>query len=222
MIAAFCPSDTGFLTDSGCGSFARHKLRHPALPPSAVRRIRPGVRIWSGVRSAPRNPKQAPSFRPVGPEVPQHPCMGSTGLAQFGLSPHEVTQLDSTHTTHSRLGVGVCPALPDLTDRYYAALCTTLLTGASLRIRTVVRIGYPAGPRVEFQKRAFRSDRAHLEYFGVIERALRALFSLSWSSSEALLWIQTQRPAEDRSSASALPCRTPGATIVRFTRSPKS
>ena len=47
MTAAFCPSDAGFLTDSGCGSFARHKLRHAALPPSAVRRIRPGVRMWS-------------------------------------------------------------------------------------------------------------------------------------------------------------------------------
>ena len=45
MTAAFCPSDAGFLTDSGCGSFARHKLRHAALPPSAARRIGPGVRI---------------------------------------------------------------------------------------------------------------------------------------------------------------------------------
>ena len=87
MTPAFCPSDAGFLTDSGCGSFARQKHHHAALPLSAVRYIRPGVRIWSGGRSAPRNPKQDPSFRPVGPEVPQHPCMGSTGLAEFGLSP---------------------------------------------------------------------------------------------------------------------------------------
>ncbi len=49
MIAAFCPSDAGFLTDSACGSFARHKLRHPALPPGAVRCIRPGVRMWSAI-----------------------------------------------------------------------------------------------------------------------------------------------------------------------------
>ena len=83
-----------------------------------------------------------------------------------------------------------CPALPDLTDRDYAVLCTTLLTGASLHIRTVVRIGYPAGPRGEIQKRAFRSDRAHLKYIGVFQRALRPLFSFSWSSSGVLRRIR--------------------------------
>ena len=87
MTAAFCPSDAGFLTDSGCGSFARHKLRHAALPPSAARRIGPGIRMWSAFGPRREIQNKALSFVWWYKNVSQHPCMGSTGLDEFGLSP---------------------------------------------------------------------------------------------------------------------------------------
>ena len=189
MTAAFCPSDAGF--------FARFWVRliraaqtsphRPATQRGSMHQT--GCSHVVCVRAAPRNPKQVPSFRPVGPEVPSASLHGLYGPRRVWVKSMKCTvgfnPYDSQPPWSRRLPCPAGPHGPGLRrslDHPAGRRVVTHTTGCSHLL--------PSRSARRNRKQALRYVREHLKYFGVIERALRGWFSLSWSSSGVLRRIR--------------------------------
>ena len=142
------------------------------------------------VRPAPRNPKQGPSFCLVVPDMHLSilacALWASLSLAgvrlkcTVGFNPY-----DSLPPWSRRLPCPAGPHGPGLRRSLHHPADRPVLThthGCSHRL--------PGWPARRNPKQTFRFVREHLKYLGVIERAIRALFSLSWSSSGVLRRIR--------------------------------
>ena len=84
-------------------------------------------------RSARPNPKTGPSFRPVVPEMPPRPRVGSTGLVQFERGSSETLRSDSTLVIGRRQVTSICTPLPDSRGYNFEIHPLTHATSSTLR-----------------------------------------------------------------------------------------